>query len=178
MKDDFPFWIKSELFAPPWNKIYRRNLIKDKFPEDISFGEDLIFNLKYLNSCSRISIIKDAPYFHEKENGLSLVNRVYPNRLWEIETIHYELSLFVGQQNKQVDNKGLKDISVYLFAIIKSDNYLEWRSAIKKWAESSFINNVELLGSSISLKQKLLLALVRMRMWKLIELCRKMYSIK
>lgn len=168
-KSDFPYWVKTELFAPPWNKIYRRELIKELFPENLSFGEDLIFNLNYLNSCSRISVIKDVPYFHEKENEQSLVNKVYPNRLLEIEKIHCALSSFVGAPCKQVDDKGLREVSVYLLALIKSNNYSEWRNRIKLWAKSSFINRVDIFRSAISFKQKILLVLVRMRAWWIID---------
>ena len=168
-KAEFAYWVTTELFSPPWNKLYRQSLIKSRFPEDVSFGEDLIFNLNYLSSCSRISVIKDALYFHEKGNEMSLVNRVYPNRLWEIEFVYGELCNFVGQPSDSIINKCLRDISVYLFAIIKNEKYSEWKNSLRDWAMKSFINNVHIFRSSVGNKQKALLCIAKLGMWRVIE---------
>ena len=57
-KKDFIEHLNSELLSPPWNKIYRRKLIKDMFDPSISFGEDLVFNLNYLKNCQSFWLTK------------------------------------------------------------------------------------------------------------------------
>lgn len=52
----------------PWNKLYEKKLIKDMFPTDISLGEDLEFNLKYMKSINKISVI-DEPLIHYIQNN-------------------------------------------------------------------------------------------------------------
>jgi len=50
-----------------WNKIYRTGLliqvIKD-LNSYIAMGEDMIFNLKYLNLCSKVIVLPDSVYYH------------------------------------------------------------------------------------------------------------------
>ena len=47
--------------------LYRADILKQNnilFPEDISFAEDLVFNLRYLRFCEKISVCKRALYFY------------------------------------------------------------------------------------------------------------------
>ena len=46
-KRDFIYQLNTELLSPCWNKIFKKQLIPHLFNEDISFGEDLFFNLKF-----------------------------------------------------------------------------------------------------------------------------------
>lgn len=41
----------------PWNKLYKKELIKDGFPMDLNLGEDLLFNLSYMKGIERITAI-------------------------------------------------------------------------------------------------------------------------
>lgn len=46
-------------FNMPWNKLYRKELIRAGFPTDLNLGEDLCFNLQYLQKCNRFCVIPD-----------------------------------------------------------------------------------------------------------------------
>lgn len=61
------FDLKMQGFNVPWNKIYlRKILLKNKiqFNEKLSNGEDLLFNVQYLNAISGNIIILDKCVFH------------------------------------------------------------------------------------------------------------------
>ena len=60
-----------------WNKLYRRDIIEQygiRMDENISYSEDMIFNLEYLLHVSRISVVKAPVYYYQYTRG-SLVDQ-------------------------------------------------------------------------------------------------------
>lgn len=56
---------KSNLINSPCNKLYRTEILREfdiHFKEDVKMGEDLLFNLNYLQRTSKIGLIKDELY--------------------------------------------------------------------------------------------------------------------
>lgn len=52
---DMFYLYRLQLIGTPWNKLYRREILLSKgirFPEDLSLGEDLLFNLAYIAEVS------------------------------------------------------------------------------------------------------------------------------
>lgn len=41
----------------PWNKLYKKELIKQGFPTDLNLGEDLLFNQAYIKQAKKVSVI-------------------------------------------------------------------------------------------------------------------------
>ena len=83
--------------ASPCNKLYRKEVISANeliFPEDISLGEDLIFNLKYLDAEKNtgIVILSRTLYNYVREDRESLDNRYIPNLIQIYGRVHQELS--------------------------------------------------------------------------------------
>ncbi|MGM8140298.1 glycosyltransferase family 2 protein [Enterococcus italicus] len=64
---------------PPWNKMYIRENIQFLFPLEMSLGEDLVFNLKYLIKCKRIGIIPDIEYIYTMGQLDSLTTKYQRN---------------------------------------------------------------------------------------------------
>lgn len=61
----FGEFFKGMLINSPCNKLYVSKILNElnvRFNEDIKIGEDLLFNLKYLEGCKNISIIDDSLY--------------------------------------------------------------------------------------------------------------------
>ena len=61
----------------PWNKLYRMDIIQDRsvqFPEDLSLGEDWLFNLAYIDASgnSKIAVITKPLYNYVRGNNESL----------------------------------------------------------------------------------------------------------
>lgn len=58
----FLFLMENNLFAVPWNKLYRRDLIIENnvcFQKDLSLGEDHLFNLSYVKTCTKIKVLPE-----------------------------------------------------------------------------------------------------------------------
>ena len=67
--------LKNGLLYAPWNKIFRTRVIQRNsltFPENVKYGEDLIFNLAYLEHMDSIFYIRQALYkYNLSSSGLS-----------------------------------------------------------------------------------------------------------
>lgn len=71
---------RRDLLPAPWNKLYKRDLIAGlRFPLDVSLGEDLIFNIAYIRSCARVSIIPSLLYI-QHEGGEQALGTRYDSR--------------------------------------------------------------------------------------------------
>lgn len=80
-KDTFVELYKGAFFNAPWNKLYRRDKIKGLFDENISMGEDLLFNLAYFSNCDKISVISDNLYNYNVASQVSLAGKYDDNLL-------------------------------------------------------------------------------------------------
>ena len=58
----------------PWNKLYRRDLISDYFEADLSLGEDLLFNLSYLENVEKISLVSEPLYHYIQERNVKTLS--------------------------------------------------------------------------------------------------------
>lgn len=171
-RQDFVRHLKSELLSPPWNKIYKRSLVKEYFDCTISFGEDLIFNLCYFAGCNKISFITDAPFYHEKDNRDSLVNKNYLSRLSEIEQVYSYIVNFAQDRSRKTHDKYIRDIIVYFRAIVldsKIDNKEKY-SFFTQWYNSSHLKRIKLYDISVPNRQKLLLLCIKTRMWAVVNI--------
>lgn len=63
-KDIFNLLYGGEFFNVPWNKMYCRKLITKYFPEDMTLGEDLQFNLNYIKNVKTLSCISECCYYY------------------------------------------------------------------------------------------------------------------
>ncbi len=88
-------WLKlfrSFLIFGPVVKLYRKRLIREhaiRFPEDISFGEDLIFNLAYLRRCRRLRTVDKAGYVYRRAETGTLSTRYIPQKFaWIVRQFH------------------------------------------------------------------------------------------
>lgn len=64
-KKQFMYYFEYELINPPWNKIFKKEIIVKngiKFNEKINLGEDLLFNLEYLKKIKTINYVNIPLY--------------------------------------------------------------------------------------------------------------------
>lgn len=81
---------KDGYFNMPWNKLFKREIIKTGFPNDLNLGEDLLFNLEYLKECSSFSIVrKPVCEFIQDDRGTTLSTKKRKDKL-EIALMLYE----------------------------------------------------------------------------------------
>lgn len=112
---------QSYLLYGPVNKLYIADYIKNnniRFPEDMSYGEDLMFNLEYMHYCNLISYSKEPIYYYDHSNELSLSQK-YRVDLFETGLkINQALMYFF----KKIDFWGV-DESKYIYRRIFDDAY-------------------------------------------------------
>lgn len=72
---EYPNIFEKFLLNSPCNKLYKKEKLSEKFPEDLSLGEDLIFNLHNLRNVNKISFVKES--FYNYIIGQGSLNRRY-----------------------------------------------------------------------------------------------------
>lgn len=106
---------RTNFLNTPWNKLYRRSNLKAVFPEDLSLGEDLLFNLQVLKTAKGISVIPNVVYEYNNLNENSLMHRFWKDG-FAIETrIHQEVKSFVKGALKKGKQKRSHEINVVLY---------------------------------------------------------------
>ena len=68
----------NAFYSSPCSKLYRRKAITARFSETDSYGEDVLFNLDFLESCGRIRVIPQVIYFYRLDVGDSLTKAFVP----------------------------------------------------------------------------------------------------
>ncbi len=144
-------WVEYiNLLYGPTAILYRNSIIKDNnllFPEQQSLGEDMIFNLSYLEQASNALIIPKANYHYRIQDGNSLSTMYRYNR-FEIE---YDLwkrrkSLF---DKKGIWNKELMDyMVVQLWGIVYNGVFNVKRPSMKYLRDVLSIPEIDLLKNS------------------------------
>ncbi|HAT4243747.1 glycosyltransferase family 2 protein [Clostridium perfringens] len=111
-------WYKKGLLNSPWSKCLKKSLICSYFDPDITIGEDLLFNLNYLNKCENIFFLNKSLYIYfvgnpkslstkYHENGFDNLNNVY-NRTYDLFLVNFGESIDVTE----LDKKYVTDFSV------------------------------------------------------------------
>ena len=168
LKENFVSLLHTELLSPPWNKIYKKEIIgSNRFCEDISFGEDLLFNIQYLEKCENISFIKESPFYHEKENENSLVVKFNRNRLLDIEKVWVVVERF-SEEKGGLYSKYLRDLTVYVRQLLKTKQYLwlEKENILEEWYSIALIKNLNLFNYKFNYLNWFLLLLLKNKQWK------------
>ncbi len=169
-KADFITLLHTELLSPPWNKLYKKEKITSEFSNGVSFSEDLIFNLAYIENCQRISFITDTPHFHEKENINSLTHNIDSHRLIDIEAMEAAILDFHGKRyDEQAYKKYVNAILQYTKQLLleTAKDYTEKTALLKNWRRDSYIASKPVSKVSVNWKNKLLLFFLQKSMWGL-----------
>lgn len=81
-----------------WNKLYIASLIKNYnlyFDTQIDWGEDLIFNLEYLDICSKITITGNKLYNYVKYNEDSITSKFNKNLYCNQQSMYTKVRKFL-----------------------------------------------------------------------------------
>ena len=131
---------KTNYINSPCNKMYRKELANEGFCEKLSLGEDLLFNLQYLQKCKRVVCIEDALYVYDYINGNSLTH-VYRENAFEIATTLYKAVCEYGNHNR-IDSETLRGArEVYINSIFYALQDLFYYSALDKKKKMEVLNN-------------------------------------
>ena len=143
-------YLHSIYFGAIWNKIYVSKLIKEKsikFNEDISLGEDSLFNIEYFKYVEKIYIIEENLYKYYRNNQNSLTTNLKPIDTWENTIKIYDQYIKLYSTEQLTDLCG-KDISYIILSnlIFPLEEIIRNRSfkykIAKKKLEKIINNNV------------------------------------
>ena len=161
------YWINTELLSSSVNKIYKRGLITELYPENMSFGEDLVFVLNYLKHCNRISFTQEPLYQHEVYNSVSLTHSFSPARFSNLEDIQKAILDFADDKNKinpRIYDKYVKDALHLTRMWYKNKNvpYIRKKEIIGEWLKQSYIRKLKISDYQLHWKDRMLLHCLHM----------------
>lgn len=79
----------------PWNKLYKRELIKEYFPLQITLGEDLCFNLSYMKQIQLFTVLqKPVCNYIQDDRGTTLSTRRRTDRIKTARTLYEKVMDF------------------------------------------------------------------------------------
>ena len=155
-----------------WNKIFIRSRIENYFRDDVSFGEDLIFNIQYLAQCNKILFIEASPFFHTKDNNDSIVIRFRRRRLLDIENVWRVIDEFVANNPMKINQKYFRDIIEYVRMLFLSQEFKreEKICILNEWYKVSRLKRIKLSEYKGSISNKILICLLTKRCYSLINI--------
>lgn len=141
LQQEYPNIFGIVILNAIWNKMYRRDRIQGiRFHEDISLGEDLIFNLEYLKKSGNLSFIQSPLYRYDireeslntkfRENSIELAKGIYQESM--------SFAKEVGLQEPSCEQISNTFIQYFFYGIldfyVKTDkSNKELKQCIKKW---------------------------------------------
>lgn len=172
LKKDFPYWLNTELLSSSVNKLYKRSLIKNLYPVNMAFGEDLLFSLDYLEQCKSISFIKEPLYQHEVYNNTSLTHTFNINRFRDIEIIQNRILEFAVEKNdKELYKKYVFDCIRIIRSFLQcGEKYKIKKRILNDWFQKSYFKELNLFDYELIWQNYLLLSIVQMRLYFLANL--------
>lgn len=163
---------RGEINCECWNKVYRKNPIKES---NIIFndiygvnGEDLLFNYEIYLTNPKIVFIKNVQYFHLlREKSLGKTDAIYVGKRFNYLITRI---LKIAEKN-DIDIEILElYISLLFQSIINKKTYkskkIEYRSLINNEILKK-VKLIEILKSNISNKRKIASVILKMRMEKI-----------
>lgn len=139
----------------PWNKIFLLDIVKKnkiKFPEELKYGEDFIFNILYLEQCNKIIETKEKLYNYITQNPESLEAKYKPD-LYENQTLLYKTAKNFLIRNNAYRGYNVTNLAYYhinrTIAAIKNLFHEENRETdiVKRNTVVSYINNEDMIES-------------------------------
>lgn len=93
---------KETLIPSPCNKLYDAQLLQQEqlsFNEKVSYGEDLLFNLYYIEKSHQIHVIRDLLYNYSAIGDTSLSRKFKENLAAQQQQLYNQVKLFLIQHN-------------------------------------------------------------------------------
>lgn len=116
--NELPVFCASRNFHCVWGKLYAKSVIKThqiRFDESREYGEDLLFNLKYISYVDRFVVLNTAVYFYCYQWGTGLGCSTQKDE-WSLQkelckTVKKELAV-----NQYIDDNTLKEMNHFYFS--------------------------------------------------------------
>lgn len=159
---------KKNILNAPWCKLYKLELISEFFNEEMSLGEDLLFNLNYFQHVKKIRFVDEYGYFYRINQLSSLSSKFMENRLSQITIVYKESLKFFSMIFGEIidlDMIHIKYLEEYALSVKKMLAYSSFTKKEKKEllsiyrADFPFTNESLKYINSLSFKFKLFLNL-------------------
>lgn len=173
LKEDFDYWLNTELLSSSVNKLYRRSLLDSPFPDNMSFGEDLVFSLNYLSKCQKVCFIKDPLYQHEVYNSTSITHTFNKGRLVDLELVQRSIIQFADKVSIDTNIKYYKDVINSVKSLFRQRRISDSVkiSLLQEWGQRSYFHTLKLEEyKKLSLADYLYARLIYMKQWKILSL--------
>lgn len=143
---EFGVFFERLLINTIWNKLYVKKIIDEnniKFDEDISLGEDLLFNIRYIEKCSNITVLDVCLYNYYHVNINSLTSKYKSNHFETEKFLYFNLRTFL-KLNKCFYNKNKKSVEImYTNSVISSfQNLYNNQSNLNTENRKEIISNI------------------------------------
>lgn len=173
---EYPNIFEKFLLNSPCNKLYKKEKLSEKFPENLSLGEDLIFNLHNMENMNRISFVKESFYNYiirqeslnrqYRKDGIEIAERLY------LESMEFCKAFYLGKAAEtHISNifmtfffYGLTD----LFTISGCDKK-EKKEILNSWMQNPNIQKAAAHADVRRKVQKVAVFLVKYKMTKALE---------
>lgn len=144
--NEFGVFFERLLINTIWNKLYLKSVIDKysiKFDEDISLGEDLLFNIKYIDRCKSINVLDVRPYNYYHINTNSLTAKYKSNHFETERFLYFSVKAFL-QLNESFYEKNIKSVEMmYTNSIISSfQNLYNMQSGLDAKKRKNTIKNI------------------------------------
>src|SRR5699024_2863417 len=113
---NFPEEFKNNIINSPCNKLYNNNIMKNNniyFQNDISNGEDLIFNLTYISECNYVFLLNESLYNYNFLHNSTSLTKGYKGDYFNNRKIvynHLESFLYSNGVKKEIRSNFLNDV--------------------------------------------------------------------
>lgn len=113
-----------------WNKWFKRNIIVKygiKFREDISLGEDFVFNCEYIKHVNSLMVLDEAYYYYIHRDKISLVNKFRTDVIYRRNIVYnsycnlYDFYGILGKKKNEIDLIEGKLLFGSLYSIFSKD---------------------------------------------------------
>ncbi len=104
-KADFLKLYQEGFLNMPWNKLFKKELA-GRFDTSLSLGEDLLFNMDYLEQCSKVAVIADALiHYIQEEKGNTLSSKKRDNKLEIASRVCERVQAYYGASHPVIAGK-------------------------------------------------------------------------
>lgn len=102
---------EEQFLNMPWNKLYKRELIKESFPLQLTLGEDLCFNLSYMEQIQCFTVLRKAVCnYIQDDRGTTLSTQRRMDRMETARVLYEKAMDFCGHvfPGESVSNRRIR----------------------------------------------------------------------
>lgn len=173
---EYPTIFEKFLLNSPWNKLYKKEKLKEGFPEDLSLGEDLIFNLHNMMNMEKVAFVKESFYNYivwegglnnkYRKNSIEIAERLY------LESMNFCNAFSVGKvAETHISNIFMKFFFYGLTDLFRISKYgkKEKKEILCNWINNKNIKQAASKAEMQSKAHKIAVFFVRHKMSKALE---------